>query len=322
MMMLTAASSTSRPTPSALLAFSPSCAPVPPFFMLFPLLSSASCFPSPALTLCWRSRPSSPSIAYPSSAPIILLSSSFPLPLLSLPPPMPLTPPPTGPDNEPLGLLLAARACGDWSRALHTWAIAPADDWYDDDTYPTKKAVVADATESKRDDGDAAHAIHEQDRIVPTRAVPAQAQRQRAPPGREAHPILEGRTAGLRCTRATMRVCCSLRAGAGRPSRSGCWMSWWGIRRCRSAQEARRHNKLVRALSAADRHACRLARSPIKLSIRIYVICLCDPEARPRVDVIFTGFLGGGAADEEDDEDGAKGKSEMFDLINAESWDR
>ncbi|KAJ6560633.1 hypothetical protein DFH09DRAFT_1161404 [Mycena vulgaris] len=61
---------------------------------------------------------------------------------------------------------------------------------------------------------------------------------------------------------------------------------------------------------------------PIKLSIRIYVTCFCDPdavpvipgcvvtEARPHVDVMLAELLGGGAADEEDDEDGGKRKSE------------
>ncbi|KAJ6529454.1 hypothetical protein DFH09DRAFT_1250430 [Mycena vulgaris] len=241
-----------------------------------------------------------------------------------------------GPDNEPLGLLLAARACGDWSRALHTWAIAPADDWYDDDTYPTEKAVVADATDSKRADGpgDAAHAINEQDR---ERGVPAQAQKQLALPGREAHLILDGPYGGPTLYAGDYARVLLFAGGSGATFTLGVLDELVGratLPLGAGGEEVRTTRVVwcwcVRSFGAINWFApyllqiatrAALPGSPIKLSIRIYVTCLCDPdavpaipgcvvtEARPHVDVMLAGLLGGGAADE-DDEDGGKRKSE------------
>ncbi|KAJ6529419.1 hypothetical protein DFH09DRAFT_1093996 [Mycena vulgaris] len=236
-----------------------------------------------------------------------------------------------GPDNEPLGLLLAARACGDWSRALHTWAIAPADDWYDDDTYPTEKAVVADATDSKRADGpgDAAHAINEQDR---ERGVPAQAQKQLALPGREAHLILDGPYGGPTLYAGDYARVLLFAGGSGATFTLGVLDELVGratLPLGAGGEEVRttrvvwcwRH-QLVRALPAADRHARRLARLAHQafythlrdVSLHLVAVpaipgCVVT-EARPHVDVMLAGLLGGGAVDEEDDEDGGKRKSE------------
>ncbi|KAJ6550820.1 hypothetical protein DFH09DRAFT_1500224 [Mycena vulgaris] len=125
--------------------------------------------------------------------------------------------------------------------------------------------------------------------------------------------------AGLRCARPAL---CG-REGGQRP-RWGCLKSSWGARRCRLAQGCGRRGWCGVGLYGhliATRTA--LLGSPIKLSICIYVTCLCDPDTVPaipgcvgvteawlHVDVMLPGLLGGGAADKEDDEDGGKHKSE------------
>ncbi|KAJ7710433.1 hypothetical protein B0H17DRAFT_1847 [Mycena rosella] len=207
-----------------------------------------------------------------------------------------------GPDGEPFGMLLAARACGDWSRALHAFALAPEDDDDDDDERAPTPAAA-----------DLEHgAAHEKTAPTPTLAV-ARA------PGRDAHLVLDGPYGGptLRATdyervllfaggsgaTFTMAVLddlvgrCAREGGArkgGERTRRVVWC--WCVRSFGAINWFAPY--LLQIATAAARPD-----SGVELTIQIFVTCLCDPdavpaipgctvtEARPRVEDVLASLI-------------------------------
>ncbi|KAJ7066819.1 hypothetical protein B0H15DRAFT_972036 [Mycena belliarum] len=94
-----------------------------------------------------------------------------------------------GPDGEPLGILLAARACGDWTRALHDFALMPepALDLDFDDDFPLEKKGAEADVEAQASAGD-----DEKRGVVA--ANPGKELDAKPLPGRMAHLILDGPT--------------------------------------------------------------------------------------------------------------------------------
>ncbi|KAJ7703601.1 hypothetical protein B0H17DRAFT_1326798 [Mycena rosella] len=126
-----------------------------------------------------------------------------------------------GPDGAPFGILLAARACGDWSRALYAFALSPSDDL--DDYEPASSSMGRESGATFND--------------------------------------LVGR-----CTRD---------GGARRGGERARRVVWcWCVRSFGAINWLAPH--LLQIATAAAR-----PRSGIQLTIRIYVTCMCDPDAVP-----------------------------------------
>ncbi|KAJ6529428.1 hypothetical protein DFH09DRAFT_1327294 [Mycena vulgaris] len=179
---------------------------------------------------------------------------------------------------------------------------------YDDDAYLDEEGAAAIAGDSKRDDGDAAHAIHEQDRVVPARTVPPSVDAGRAPRARGA-PDPRQAYGG-----PTLHACCSLRgSGAtftlggldelvgrvtlplgagGEEVRTRQVVVWcWFVRLSFFCIPACDVNAPRSSLGAINWFApyllqivtrAALPGSPIKFSIRIYVTYLCTWTRCPR----------------------------------------
>ncbi|KAJ7703720.1 ferric reductase like transmembrane component-domain-containing protein [Mycena rosella] len=190
-----------------------------------------------------------------------------------------------GPDGAPFGMLLAARACGDWSRALYAFALSPSDDFDE----PASPGAEHEITQEKNT------------------------------PGRDAHLILDGPYGGptLRATDyesillfaggsgATFTLAvlddlvgrCARDGGARRGGERTRRVVWcWCVRSFGTINWFAPH--LLQIATAAARPS-----SGIQLTLRIYVTCLCDPdavlvipgctvtEARPRVESVLVGLL-------------------------------
>ncbi|KAJ7106542.1 ferric reductase like transmembrane component-domain-containing protein [Mycena epipterygia] len=198
----------------------------------------------------------------------------------------------TGPDGAPLGMLLAARACGDWSRALHDFASTG-----DVDDVLEKRVPSPDDAALHHDDDD------DDDAVVP---------------GRDAHLVLEGPYGGPTLRATDFETVLLFAGGSGATFTLGVLDDLVG----RCARNGRREGEqtrrvmwcwCVRSFGAINWFApyllqiATLAARPdsgIELTIRIFVTCLCDPdavpaipgctvtEARPSVGGVLAGLLG------------------------------
>ncbi|KAJ7868125.1 hypothetical protein B0H13DRAFT_1897279 [Mycena leptocephala] len=166
----------------------------------------------------------------------------------------------TGPDGAPIGMLLAARACGDWSRALHTFALTP--DF--GDAYLEDVKEDPEQQEKERDLEAAANGITYEKREFPVpanAAVPPQknAGGEDPLPGRSAYLILEGLYGGP-----------TLRAGDFE-------LVWcWCVRSFGAINWFAPYLLQITTLAARPD-------SGLDLRIRIFVTCLCDPSAVPHI---------------------------------------
>ncbi|KAJ6489705.1 hypothetical protein DFH09DRAFT_1454525 [Mycena vulgaris] len=156
-------------------------------------------------------------------------------------------------------------------------------------------------------------------------------------PRREAHLILNGPYGGLTLHAGDYARVLLLAGGSGATFTLGVLdrargardaAAWRGVLSsffCISACDANAPRSSLRAINWFAPYLLQIATCtalPGPLSIRIYVMCLCDPDAVPAIpgcvvtearlhlDVMLAGLLGGGAANEKEDEDGGKHKSE------------
>ncbi|KAJ7780047.1 iron reductase [Mycena maculata] len=171
----------------------------------------------------------------------------------------------SGPDNEPIGMLLAARACGDWSRLLHNFAQTPQ--FEDDDV------VEAAGSDVKRP--------------APLDVFP----------GREAHLVLEGPYGGATLRATDYETVLLFAGGSGATFTLGVLDEIIGRCARRGRAEGERTQRVmwcwcVRSFGAINWFAPYLlqianlaarADSNIQLSIHIFVTCLCDPDAVPEI---------------------------------------
>ncbi|KAJ7157681.1 hypothetical protein C8R43DRAFT_1065062 [Mycena crocata] len=241
-----------------------------------------------------------------------------------------------GPDNEPLGMLLAARACGDWSNALYAYAQVPVldfdddDDDYDDSPPPrtVSDAEKADTTEKHPD----SHGIVVESRNT-TPPTPSSIEEEKSMnkvkpnAGRPTHLILDGPYGGPTLPRAGagFETVLLFAGGSGATFTLGVVDELVGrcVRRGREGGEVKTRRVVwcwcVRSFGAINWFApyllqiatlAALPSSGIQLSIRIYVTCLCDPGAvpaipgcvvseervRPSVQGVLGGLLGDSSA--------------------------
>ncbi|KAJ7459234.1 iron reductase [Mycena latifolia] len=214
----------------------------------------------------------------------------------------------SGPDGEPLGMLLAARACGDWSRALHNFALTPEpQDYYfdDDEDLPVEKDCAAVEAE----------AAHE-------KPAPAATTTEKAALGRDAHLILDGPYGGPTLHAPDYARVLLFAGGSGATFTLGVLDELVGRCTRPGAMDGTRTRKVVwcwcvRSFGAINWFAPYLLQiatraaapgSPIQLTIRIFVTCLCDPdavpaipgctvtEARPQVEGVLKELLGAAPA--------------------------
>ncbi|KAJ7138880.1 hypothetical protein C8R46DRAFT_1136442 [Mycena filopes] len=195
------------------------------------------------------------------------------------------------PDGGPIGMLLAARACGDWSRALYDFgASAPGLD-------------LADAKNADADADLEAHTTH--GTPIPTRA---------------AHLILEGPYGGPTLRAADYERVLLFAGGSGATFTLGVLDELVGLSVRRHLLPQVKTRRIVwcwcvRSFGAIHWFAPHLLQiatlaarpdSGLDLRIRIFVTCLCDPdkvpaipgctvtdtEARPRVGDVLGRLLG------------------------------
>ncbi|KAJ7431080.1 iron reductase [Mycena galericulata] len=173
-------------------------------------------------------------------------------------------------DKAPLGMLLAARACGDWSRALYAFASTPQYDGADD--------------------------------IEP--AAPTSENIKRAPtaedeslPGREAHLVLEGPYGGPTLRASDFETVLLFAGGSGASFTLGVLDDLVGrcVRLGRAGGEKTHRIEwcwCVRSFGAIRWFAPYLLQiataaarpdAHLDLTIRIFVTCLCDPDAVPAI---------------------------------------
>ncbi|KAJ7164427.1 iron reductase [Mycena filopes] len=178
-----------------------------------------------------------------------------------------------GPDGAPMGMLLAARACGDWSRALLDFASRP-----DVDAFPSSSV-----------DGDlegggphAAHRAEKEEDVVP---------------GREAHLVLEGPYGGPTLRAGDFERVLMFAGGSGATFTLGVLDELVAqATRCNREGQVKTRRVVwcwcVRSFGAINWFAPYLLQiatraaepgSGLDLRIRIFVTCLCDPDAVPRI---------------------------------------
>ncbi|KAJ7722393.1 hypothetical protein B0H16DRAFT_1385845 [Mycena metata] len=163
------------------------------------------------------------------------------------------------PDGGPIGMLLAARSCGDWTRSLHNFGLAPEDDAI------SQPAIV-------EEDADAF-------------------------PGREAHFILEGPYGGPTLRAGDYERVLLFAGGSGVTFTLAVLDELVG----RCVRQGRREGEktrrvvwcwCVRSFGAISWFAPQLLQiatlaarpdSGLDLRIRIFVTCLCDPDAVPDI---------------------------------------
>ncbi|KAJ7118343.1 hypothetical protein C8R44DRAFT_625928 [Mycena epipterygia] len=174
-----------------------------------------------------------------------------------------------GPDNQPVGMLLAARACGDWSRAVHQWASEPE---FDADEYLDEKTSAAKAiAEDTNTDGRFAHLVLDGPYGGPTLRA-----------SEYARVLLFAGGSGATFTlgvldelvgRATMNLNLNEK-GEVKKAQEVVWC--WCVRSFGAINWFAPYLQQIAARAA-------LPGSPIRLRIRIFVTCLCDPDAVPRI---------------------------------------
>ncbi|KAJ7925579.1 hypothetical protein B0H13DRAFT_2248863 [Mycena leptocephala] len=205
-----------------------------------------------------------------------------------------------GPDGAPIGMLLAARACGDWSRALHAFALTP--DFGDAYLEDAKEDPEQQEKERDLEAGAGANGItHEKREVaVPANAlVPAQKNTggEDPLPVRSAYLILEGPYGGPTLRAGDFERVLLFAGGSGATFTLGVLDELVG--RCvrlgrRDGEKTRRvvWCWCVRSFGAINWFApyllqiATLAARPnsgLDLRIRIFVTCLCDPSAVPRI---------------------------------------
>ncbi|KAJ7361090.1 iron reductase [Mycena albidolilacea] len=190
------------------------------------------------------------------------------------------------PDGGPIGMLLAARVCGDWSRALHEFSRTPVD--ADVDTADAEADLEAGEGEGHNE------IVHEKrEAPAPIRTEDDEDEL----PGREAHLMLEGPYGG-----PTLRVgdfervllfaggsgvtftlgvldelvgrCVRLGRRDGEKTRRVVWC--WCVRSFGAISWFAPHLLQIATLAARPE-------AQLDLRIRIFVTCLCDPTAVPRI---------------------------------------
>ncbi|KAJ7192945.1 hypothetical protein B0H12DRAFT_1039489 [Mycena haematopus] len=179
----------------------------------------------------------------------------------------------TAPDGAPLGMLLAARACGDWSRALLTYASTPVEE--DDEPLDSDSGSHEKAADLDLEAGDG---ITAEKRVV-------------------AHLMLEGPYGGPALITGDFERVLMFAGGSGATFTLAVLDELVG--RCvrlgrRDGEKTRRvvWCWCVRSFGAISWFAphllqiATLAAHPsahLDLRIRIFVTCLCDPSAVPRI---------------------------------------
>ncbi|KAJ7069811.1 ferric reductase like transmembrane component-domain-containing protein [Mycena amicta] len=198
----------------------------------------------------------------------------------------------TGPDGAPLGMLLAARACGDWSRSLHSWAQQP--DYF---VFDNEKDIEAqtDATESK--DGEH-HQKTEGGGTITVAAKASDISSDDSLIGRDAHLILEGPYGGPTLNPDDFESVLMFAGGSGATFTLGVLDALVGRSVPLGNISAQPKTTrvvwcwCVRSFGAINWFAPHLLQiatraahpsSPLDLRIRIFVTCLCDPDAVPRI---------------------------------------
>ncbi|KAJ6492247.1 iron reductase [Mycena sanguinolenta] len=185
----------------------------------------------------------------------------------------------TAPDGSPIGMLLAARACGDWSRSL--WAYAK----------DAPEEEEADSDEADPDVDLEAGEIKAEKRVVASKEL------EPTDPGRDAHLLLEGPYGGpaLRAgdfervllfaggSGATFTLavldelvgrCVRLGRREGEKTRRVVWC--WCVRSFGAINWFAPHLLQIATLAARPE-------AHLDLRIRIFVTCLCDPDAVPAI---------------------------------------
>ncbi|KAJ7459221.1 hypothetical protein FB451DRAFT_1141914 [Mycena latifolia] len=184
-------------------------------------------------------------------------------------------------------MLLASRACGDWSRALHNFALTlePQDYYFDDDEdLPVEKdSAVAEA--------EAGHAADE-------KPAPAATTMEKAVLGRDAHLILDGPYGGPTLHAPDYARVLLFAGGSGATFTLNVLDELVGRCTPPGAMDGTRTRKVVwcwcvRSFGAINWFAPYLLQianraaapgSPIQLTMRIFVTCrLCDPDAVPAI---------------------------------------
>ncbi|KAJ6458581.1 iron reductase [Mycena vitilis] len=200
-----------------------------------------------------------------------------------------------GPDGAPIGMLLAARACGDWSRALHQFALTP--DTLDDFDLDAKVADADEDEDLEAGKGETHDGITHEKRVAETARVAVAADDEDSLPGRDAHFILEGPYGGPTLRAGDYERVLLFAGGSGATFTLGVLDELVG--RCvrlgrRDGEKTRRvvWCWCVRSFGAINWFAPYLMQiatmaarpdSGIDLRIRIFVTCLCDPTAVPKI---------------------------------------
>ncbi|KAF7314253.1 Iron reductase [Mycena kentingensis (nom. inval.)] len=188
----------------------------------------------------------------------------------------------TAPDGAPLGMLLAARVAGDWSQSLHTWAQQPD--------------YVFDPEEEKED-------VEAQPSSADSAKTPGVASTTEDDlPGRDVHLILEGPYGGPTLSPDDFESVLMFAGGSGatftlgvldalvaravplstttstiRPQPKTTRVVWcWCVRSFATI------NWFAPLLLQIANRAAHVS-SPLDLRIRIFVTCLCNPDAVPRI---------------------------------------
>ncbi|KAJ7199386.1 ferric reductase like transmembrane component-domain-containing protein, partial [Mycena pura] len=198
----------------------------------------------------------------------------------------------TGPDGAPLGMLLGARACGDWSRALHAFGLQ-------DDADVLDEEETSAAGEKSASNAIAATPEAHDRKTQETRAPEPAAEELR---GRDAHFVLEGPYGGPTLNADEYESVLLFAGGSGATFTLGVLDAL--VARCvplapapSASSPAPKTTRVVwcwcvRSFSAINwfapyllQIATRAARpdSALDLRMRIFVTCLCNPDAVPRI---------------------------------------
>ncbi|KAF7299025.1 Iron reductase [Mycena indigotica] len=174
----------------------------------------------------------------------------------------------TTPDGAPIGMLLAARACGDWSRSLHSWAQNP-------------DSIFVNGEQQSSTTEDNAQRVD--DELT----------------GRDAHLILEGPYGGPTLNPDDFESVLMFAGGSGATFTLGV-LDALVARSVPLGNPTDAQPKTTRvvwcwcvrsfgAINWFAPYLLQIARraahksSPLDLRIRIFVTCLCDPDAVPRI---------------------------------------